>query len=564
MVAEFPHGQEFVVTVDHRIGCRSGQQQRRAILRRDCRYLQSWNRPFPQLAEARGVEAELPGLFIIEVLRFLTFSVEPLVARANAVGLRVDAGRQRRKPGCGFGDEITANCVSEAHAPVDQPADIRDAEPVEVVVASGVHADEDDAPRTIANVDDRKRRTAWRIQMHGHGDISFDFSIPDDAAINLGQLRVFFFVAREQSFTRAAHQLNITQPAASTRVRELERDCGSRLFDRIGQRVILTDAGEMLFGYAQRIFQLLEDADHALENARQLKSGSIRIGTGQTAADFVSPILARFKRTYPGVTVRVDLGNSKKTLEDVLNFQLHLGLVANPPADRELIILPCIREPMVLVVPMEHSWAKRRAVPLKAVHAQPFITREPGSGTRALVETALERVGASPRVEMELPLNAAIKGAVEAGIGVAIMPESVIRQQVGARQLARIKIRDHRLTMAIDWVFLKDRAEAPVLQVLAVDVAAHLPPLSLLRFNCNIIRSQHRAPNIQRQARLWKLVGVSARPRLISAKKRYSSAVSWPNARRFCHDAAKALRLAKMFIVVPSSCTGGRNRAPHS
>src|SRR5215472_16431300 len=284
--------------------------------------------------------------------------------------------------------------------------------------------------------------------------------------MNLSQLRVFFFVAREQSFTRAAHLLNITQPAASTRVRELERGCGSRLFDRIGQRVVLTDAGETLFGYAQRIFRLLEDADHALENARHLKSGSIRIGTGQTAADFVSPILQRFKKTYPGVTVRVDLGNSKKILTDVLNFHLHLGLVANPPADRGLITLPCVHEPMMLVVPMEHPWGKRQVVPLKAVHAQPFITREPGSGTRALVETALHRAGASPRIQMELPSNAAIKRAVEAGIGMAIMPESVIRQKVDARRLACIEIQDCRLTMQIDWVFLQDRAESRVLQAL--------------------------------------------------------------------------------------------------
>jgi DNA-binding transcriptional LysR family regulator len=294
--------------------------------------------------------------------------------------------------------------------------------------------------------------------------------------MNLGQLRVFFFVAREHSFTRAAHLLNITQPAASTRVRELERDCGSRLFDRIGQTVVLTDAGETLFAYAQRIFQLLGDADHALENARQLKSGSIRIGTGQTAANFVSPILQRFKKTYPGVTVRVDLGNSKKILADVLNFDLHLGLVANPPADRGLITLPCVREPMVLVVPIAHPWANRGAVSLKAVHAQPFITREPGSGTRALVETALERVGASPRIEMELPLNAVIKQAVEAGIGVAVMPESIVREEVDAGQLACIKIRDCPLTMEIDWVFLRDRSEAPVLQaLLSVAHGAQVP-----------------------------------------------------------------------------------------
>jgi DNA-binding transcriptional LysR family regulator len=285
-------------------------------------------------------------------------------------------------------------------------------------------------------------------------------------AMNLSQLRVFYFVAREQSFTRAAHLLNITQPAASTRVRQLERDCGSRLFDRIRQKVVLTEAGKTLFGYAQRIFQLLEDAHHALENARQLKSGFIRIGTGQTAADFISPILQRFKKTYPGVTVQVDLGNSKKILDDVLSFHLHLGLVAKPLADRGLIALACVREPMVLVVPIAHPWAKRRTVPLTALHAHPFIIREPGSGTRALVETALQRVGASPRIEMELPLNEAIKRAVEAGIGVAIMPESIIRQEVNARQLACIKLQGCRLTIEIDWVFLEDRAKSQVLQAL--------------------------------------------------------------------------------------------------
>ena len=113
---------------------------------------------------------------------------------------------------------------------------------------------------------------------------------------------------------------------------------------------------------------------------------------------------------------------------------------------------------------------------LKAVHAQPFITREPGSGTRALVETALERVGASPRIEMELPLNAVIKQAVEAGIGVAIMPESIIREEVDAGQLACIKIRDCPLTMEIDWVFLRDRSEAPILQaLLSVAHVAQVP-----------------------------------------------------------------------------------------
>jgi DNA-binding transcriptional LysR family regulator len=286
------------------------------------------------------------------------------------------------------------------------------------------------------------------------------------ARMNLNQLRVFFFVAREQSFTRAARLLNITQPAVSIRVSELERDCGARLFDRVGQKVILTDAGDTLYGYALRIFRLLEDAHHGLENARLLKSGDVRIGTGQTATDFISPILHRFKRMYPGVMVRVELGNSQKILADILSLQLHAGVVANPPADSGLVAIPCVREPLAVVVPTAHAWAKQRTLSLKALHGEPFILREPGSGTRALIERALQHVGATPRIEMELPLNPAIKSAVEAGIGVAIMPISIVRPEMKEGRLAAIQVRDYPLVMQIDWIFLEDRAESRLLQAL--------------------------------------------------------------------------------------------------
>jgi LysR family transcriptional regulator, low CO2-responsive transcriptional regulator len=285
-------------------------------------------------------------------------------------------------------------------------------------------------------------------------------------AMNLNQLRVFYLVAREKGFTRAARLLNITQPAASLSVREFERDSGAQLFERIGKRVFLTDAGQTLFGYARQIFDLAAEADHALANARDLRSGQLRIGAGQTTIEFISPTLHRFKRSYPGVKLSATLGNSQRVLADVLDLRVDAGTLAGPPSDRRLASLPCVREPLVIVVPSRHAWAKRKTLSLKALQGEPLILREPGSGTRALVESALRDVGAEPEIVMELPMNVAIKSAVEAGIGVAIMLVSVVRQDISAGRLAAVRIQGHQPVMKLDWIFLESRARSRILRAL--------------------------------------------------------------------------------------------------
>ena len=284
--------------------------------------------------------------------------------------------------------------------------------------------------------------------------------------MNLNQLRVFFVVARENNFTRGAHLLNITQPAASIRIRQLESEYGTQLFERVGRKVVLTDAGETLFGYAQRIFSLVEEAEHALENARDLKSGQLKIGAGHTVVDFISPILNRFKIAYPGVVVRVILGNSQKVLDDVLKRRVDVGILAKPQTPRGLASIPFFRESLVLVLSRGHPWQNQQTVDLKAVHGKPLIVREPGSGTRALIEAALQDVGAVPHIAMELPTNEAIKKAVASGIGIALMPRSVVQREINSRRLVAIRIRNHPLIMDINWSYLQDREDSRILRAL--------------------------------------------------------------------------------------------------
>ncbi len=280
------------------------------------------------------------------------------------------------------------------------------------------------------------------------------------------KLRVFFMVAREKSFTRGAQFLNITQPAASLRIRELERDCGNQLFYRIGKEIVLTDAGQTLFGYAQRIFSLVSDADHALQNARDLKSGHLRIAASHTVATLIAPLLIKFKVKYPGLQVTVLLGNSEKILSDIRELRADVGILAKPTFIADLLFLPFSHEVLGLIVPKKHPLAGKRSVSLKALDGEGLLFREPGSGTRAIIERAFNGAGVSQRLVMELTTNEAIKMAVEANLGLAILPLPALKKELSGGKLSAVRILDNSLTVDLNWTYLKDRKESRVLQAL--------------------------------------------------------------------------------------------------
>jgi len=276
-------------------------------------------------------------------------------------------------------------------------------------------------------------------------------------------LRTFHLVVRHRSLTAAARHLGVTQPAVTQQIRRLEGALGLRLFRRDGRRIVPTEAGETLAAFTQRIFQLVDAARDALEGVVELRVGHLRLGASRTAgAYYIGELLGRFKRRYPGVRVSLSVGNSQTILAGVLDFTLHAGLVAGRPAEAQLVALPLVRDRLLVALPPGHPLARQASLTIRDLQGYPLILREPGSTTRRLIEEAGLAQGVTLEPTMELESNEAIKRAVMDGVGVAVLAQAAIRQDVAGGRLVARRLRE-RPSLEFALVYHRDRVLSPVL-----------------------------------------------------------------------------------------------------
>jgi LysR family transcriptional regulator, low CO2-responsive transcriptional regulator len=284
--------------------------------------------------------------------------------------------------------------------------------------------------------------------------------------IPLVPLNTFHLVARLRSFSDAARQLGISQPAVTQRISRLERSVGQRLFGREGRRIVMTDAGEMLDAFARRIFHLLDAAGDAMDNLAGLRTGHLDVGASRTAgAYYVADLLDRFKQRYPGVRVSLVVGNSETILTRVLAFGLHAGLIAGPCDDPRLASLPLIRDRMLVVLPPGHPLSTKPVLGVQDLHRHPLILREPGSATRRVIEQAFQAKGLDVVPAMELESNEAIKSAVADGIGIGLMARAAVAQEVAAGRLVARRLREP-LYLDFSLIYHHDRIVSPVVAAL--------------------------------------------------------------------------------------------------
>jgi DNA-binding transcriptional LysR family regulator len=295
--------------------------------------------------------------------------------------------------------------------------------------------------------------------------------------MTLNQLRVFEAVARTGSFSRAAEALSVTQPAVTLQIRQLERDCGVQLFERIRRRPRLTEAGLVLQDYARRIFALVDEASRRLEGARGLTSGRLRLVTGPTGSAYAADLVAAFHRRYPGIHVALSVETSERIVHRILTLGDDLGLVGEEQQHPSLGRQPFCGDPLVVIVGPDHSWARRRTVSVRELADVPLITREAISTTRRFLEARLGSATRRLRVAMELGSNDAIKRAVELGAGVGIVSHEVVRTEAKAGALRALTIRERGFVHRIDLIHHKDRAGSPLIAAVrevATTVAARL------------------------------------------------------------------------------------------
>jgi DNA-binding transcriptional LysR family regulator len=262
-----------------------------------------------------------------------------------------------------------------------------------------------------------------------------------NAPASLYHLQTFHAVATERSFARAAERLQLADTVVSGHIRALERHYGTPLIAVRHRRVYLTDEGARLYEYAERVFDLLRDAESVVAARQGLASGPLPLGASTTIANhLLPPVLGCFARAHPDVRVTVAIGTSAQTVARVLAGEVAFGLVAVPVSQPELEVRPFATDEMVLIVLPEHPWAGETALRRDVLAGAPFLRREPGSATRALVDSRLASKGVAVATAMELGSTEALKQAVLADVGVAWVPRLTVLRELAAGTLVAVPV----------------------------------------------------------------------------------------------------------------------------
>ena len=259
------------------------------------------------------------------------------------------------------------------------------------------------------------------------------------------RLKVFHTVARLLSFTKAAEALHMTQPAVTFQVRQLEEYFNTRLFDRTHNKVNLTPAGEKVSEFAERIFDLYSEMENSVRDLTGEISGALTIGASTTIAEYMLPaLLGEFKGRYPDINLRLKVSNSEGIVSMVEHNVIDLGVVESPVSNKNLIVEVCHDDQLVVVTAPDHELARRGGkVRAAEMVKYPFVGREEGSGTRDFVMHYLAQEGIDPadlNITMELGSPEAIKGAVEAGMGVSIASEATIHKELQLGTLVALEL----------------------------------------------------------------------------------------------------------------------------
>jgi DNA-binding transcriptional LysR family regulator len=280
------------------------------------------------------------------------------------------------------------------------------------------------------------------------------------------RLQVFYTVAKQLSFTKAADILYMTQPAVTFQVKQLEEHFNTRLFERSHGKISLTPAGDLVLGYAERILALGGEMEARVGELTGQVTGPLMIGASTTIAEYQLPrILGEFKERFPQVQARLTVANSETVAAKVADHSLDVGLIEAPSHNPHLTTLACCEDELVMICAPNNALASRTSVNARDIADQPYVSREHGSGTREVVDDFFKSNGVNPddlHIEMELGSREAIKGAVEAGLGVAIMSASTVTKEILLGTLVAVPL-NPRLTRQLSMVYAPEKFRSKLL-----------------------------------------------------------------------------------------------------
>jgi DNA-binding transcriptional LysR family regulator len=275
---------------------------------------------------------------------------------------------------------------------------------------------------------------------------------------NLSQLRTFQAVAQTRSFTRAADVVHLTQPGISKHIKQMEEHYGVPLFDRLGKKVALTQAGEILFEATQEIMASITAAEQRIQELKGLHGGKLVLGASFPIGIYVLPaILAAFRKQCPAVEVTLDISLSEKIVTETLANKLDLGLVSHEVHDPRLFAREFMTDELIAIAPSGHGWASKNQIRPQDLVGETFLVAARGAGTRAVVEERLKEKGIVLKSVLDFGNTEGVKRAVEVGLGVSIQSKCVVQREIAAGSLAGSSLAGMDANLEYFYICRKDK-----------------------------------------------------------------------------------------------------------
>ncbi len=276
--------------------------------------------------------------------------------------------------------------------------------------------------------------------------------------LNLHQLATFRVVAKHCSFVRAAEELHFSQPAVSAQIRQLEQSLGVKLFDQIGRKTHLTQAGEELYNYSLKIFSVIEETLDTLDALRSPHYGRLSVGADTTVGSYVIPgWLGQFHQIYPEVDISLEVLNRAALIDALVNNRIDLAVIGNVPDDIPVVIEPFARNELVLIASSSHRLAGLPEIPLAELAKEHFLLREVGSGTPAALEGVFHDAALPLLISMQVGNNSAIKQGVAAGLGVALISRVARDMELETKRLGILDVEGFPIIRQWRIVHLKEK-----------------------------------------------------------------------------------------------------------
>ncbi|OSM06934.1 putative LysR family transcriptional regulator [Magnetofaba australis IT-1] len=272
---------------------------------------------------------------------------------------------------------------------------------------------------------------------------------------------MFHAVAKHLSFTRAAEELYLTQPAVTFQIRQLEEHFDTRLFDRHHNRISLTEAGVVVFDYAERILELYRETEKAISEMTGVTRGVVKVGASTTIGEYLLPrILSDYHERFNDVQVQMTIDNTRTVIRKLEDATIDVGMVEGPVKNKNIHREPCTEDELLVICPVDHPLLEFDEIPVQKLKEYPFVSREEGSGTRAVITEHLGKAGLNYDhldIVLELGSTEAVKGAVEGGIGVGMVSSASLRKEIKLGSLIPRRIAGVSITRTIHFVHQKQK-----------------------------------------------------------------------------------------------------------